>query len=56
MVMVKTKRGLIKAKPVAIQEYNENKMGIDLSDQLASYGTIQRKGVKWYRKVAMELL
>ncbi|KAG8310561.1 Dehydrogenase/reductase SDR member 11 [Homalodisca vitripennis] len=28
----------------------------DVSDQLASYATTVRKGVKWYRKVAIELL
>lgn len=56
MIPLQTKRGIIKCKPLAIHQYNVHKSGIDLSDQLASYGTVQRKGVKWYRKVALELL
>ena len=43
-------------KPLAILEYNKGKGGIDLSDQMASYATTLRKGVKWYRKLATELL
>lgn len=43
-------------KPIGIIAYNKGKAGIDLSDQLSSYATTLRKGVKWYRKLAMELL
>lgn len=45
-----------KKKPIAIIEYNKGKCGIDKSDQMASYATCVRKGIKWYRKVAFELL
>ena len=45
-----------KRKPTAIIDYNKGKAGIDLSDQMASYACVLRKGVKWYRKLAMELL
>ena len=43
-------------KPLAVLAYNRGKEGIDLSDQMASYVTTLRKGVKWYRKLATELL
>lgn len=43
-------------KPVAIMAYNKGKAGIDLSDQMASYATTLRRGVKWYRKLGIELL
>ena len=43
-------------KPIAILAYNKGKSGIDKSDQMASYATSLRKGVKWYRKLAIELL
>ncbi|KAG8274398.1 hypothetical protein J6590_108268 [Homalodisca vitripennis] len=52
---VPSRRGPIK-KPSTILEYNTVKSYIDVSDQLASYATTVRKGVKWYRKVAIELL
>lgn len=45
-----------KKKPAVVHFYNKNKFGIDLSDQMASYATSIRKGVKWYRKLAVELL
>lgn len=43
-------------KPSAILAYNKGKAGIDLSDQMGSYVTTLRKGVKWYRKLGLELL
>nr|XP_034194812.1 piggyBac transposable element-derived protein 4-like [Osmia lignaria] len=43
-------------KPIAILAYNKAKAGTDLSDQMASYCTTLRKGVKWYRKLAIELI
>lgn len=45
-----------KEKPLAILAYNKGKAGIDMSDQMASYATTLRKGVKWYRKLGIELL
>lgn len=55
MVEVPHNRGPVQ-KPSTILEYNKAKAYIDLSDQLASYATSLRKGVKWYRKVAIELI
>lgn len=46
----------LKKKPVAVVAYNKSKCGIDLSDQMKSYANINRKGVKWYRKLALEML
>lgn len=43
-------------KPVLICDYNNSKSFIDLSDQLKAYATPLRKGIKWYRKLAFELL
>lgn len=43
-------------KPLCILTYNDNKKGIDYSDQMSSYYTTLRRGLKWYRKVMMEFL
>lgn len=43
-------------KPAAILEYNTGKQGIDLSDQMASYFTPLRRTIRWYHKVAFEVL
>ncbi|KAL4143772.1 hypothetical protein QTP88_006058 [Uroleucon formosanum] len=43
-------------KPEAIVFYNKNKQGIDVSDQMNSYFTPLRKSIKWYYKVAFQLL
>lgn len=45
-----------KTKPNVILDYNTAKSFIDVSDQLSSYATTIRKGIKWYRKVAIEFL
>jgi len=43
-------------KPEAIVFYNKNKQGIDVSDQMNSYFTPLRKSIRWYHKVAFQLL
>ena len=43
-------------KPLAVIEYNEGKCGIDYSDEMAFYATTIRKGIKWYRKLGIQLL
>lgn len=45
-----------KYKPPAVIDYNNHKAYIDLSDQMKAYNTCLRRGVKWYRKLAVELL
>lgn len=49
-------RGEIKYKPKAILDYNKGKGSVDMSDQMSSYSTALRKTVKWYRKVAIEMV
>ncbi|KAE9523001.1 hypothetical protein AGLY_016632 [Aphis glycines] len=43
-------------KPQIILDYNAGKAGIDLSDQLSSYSSPVRKSIRWYHKVATEVL
>jgi hypothetical protein len=43
-------------KPAAVIDYNNHKAYIYLSDQMKAYTTSLRRGVKWYRKLAIELL
>ena len=43
-------------KPLTVVEYNEGTCGIDYSDQMVSYATTIRKGIKWYRKLGIQLL
>lgn len=43
-------------KPTAIAEYNDAKTYIDVSDQIKAYGSATRRGVKWFRKIFVELL
>ena len=43
-------------KPLAVVEYNERKCGIDYSDQMVSFVTTIREGIKWYRKLGIRLL
>lgn len=44
------------SKPLVVCDYNKGKIGIDISDQMCSYATTLRKGVKWYRKLGIEYL
>nr|CAH7743691.1 unnamed protein product [Callosobruchus chinensis] len=55
MIEVPTKRGSV-LKPSTIVEYNTAKGYTDLSDQKASYSSPVRRGIKWYRKIVVELL
>jgi hypothetical protein len=43
-------------KPPVVLDYNEEKQGIDLSDQLSTYYTCLRRSKKWYHKVAFEMI
>ena len=43
-------------KPQVVLDYNKGRQGTHLSDQLSTYYTSLRKSVKWYRKVAFELV
>ncbi|XP_047103704.1 uncharacterized protein LOC124722612 [Schistocerca piceifrons] len=52
---VQTRKG-IKEKPAMIIGYNQSNSFINLSDQMKSYLHCLRRGVKWYRKLVVELL
>jgi len=43
-------------KPKVVVDYNLGKSSIDLSDQMIAYSSPLRKTLKWYRKLAVELL
>lgn len=43
-------------KPEAVLYYNEQKKGIDVSDQLSSYYDPKRKSLAWYKKIALDVL
>ncbi|XP_026746059.1 piggyBac transposable element-derived protein 3-like [Trichoplusia ni] len=43
-------------KPDCVLTYNNYKKGIDYSDHMSSYYSTLRRGLKWYRKVMLELL
>ncbi len=43
-------------KPKVVVDYNKGRQGTDLSDQLSAYYTCLRRSLKWYRKVAFELI
>lgn len=51
-----TKRGKVVKKPHIILDYNKAKGGVDLADQLASYSTPLRKSIRWYKKIALDML
>jgi hypothetical protein len=51
-----TRTGEAIKKPECVISYNKAKKGVDYSDQMSSYHSVLRKGVKWYRKLAFELL
>ncbi|XP_074026865.1 uncharacterized protein [Leptinotarsa decemlineata] len=55
MVTVHKRRGDI-MKPKFVIEYNKHKSYIDISDQMKAYNSSLRRGVKWYRKLATELV
>ncbi|KAJ8953389.1 hypothetical protein NQ318_023506 [Aromia moschata] len=50
------RRGKKINKPQAIIDYNKGKSSIDISDQMSSYSTALRRSIRWYKKVAIEIL
>ncbi|CAG4952247.1 unnamed protein product [Colias eurytheme] len=54
--MIKKRRGTMVMKPQIIIDYNKAKGAVDLSDQMAAYSSPLRKSVKWYKKLAVDLL
>lgn len=56
MIEVPCKRHQVKLKPAVILDYNKGKGSVDISDQMGAYSNPLRKSLKWFRKVAFELL
>lgn len=52
---VKQQGGTVE-KPNVVIDYNAGKAFIYRSDQLASYTTLLRRSLKWYCKIALDLL
>lgn len=50
------KKLFLHKKPTIVVDYNLAVFLVDLSDQMIAYGTPLRKTVKWYRKLAVEIL
>lgn len=50
------KNGREISKPKMVLDYNKGKSSIDISDQMSKYNTSLRRTVKWYHKLAVELL
>lgn len=55
MVNVQTKTRLC-SKPKIVVDYNAGKTAVDISDQMNAYSSPLRKSMKWYKKLAFELL
>lgn len=50
------KKGRTVRKPRMILAYNKAKGSVDMSDQMTSYSSPLRKTVRWYKKLAIELI
>lgn len=53
---MKTRHGTPITKPQAVIDYNAAKKGVDYSDRMVFSHRYLRNGLKWYGKVAVELL
>lgn len=54
--MIKSRSGQEKEKPETVIEYNNCKAFIDFSGRKKAYNCTLRSGIKWYRKLTLELL
>ena len=55
-VLVRVPGGRVaKSKPMAVQEYNDYMSGVDKSDQLLQYYSMNRKTVKWWKNHLLQL-
>ncbi|XP_052738468.1 piggyBac transposable element-derived protein 4-like [Bicyclus anynana] len=56
MMETTSKRGSIVVKPMAIVHYNNFMSGVDLQDQMLAYYPVQRKTLRWYKKLFVHML
>jgi len=40
-----------KIKPAAVLDYNKYETGVDISDQMLSYYSFERKTIEWWKKL-----
>lgn len=50
------KRNKVISEPAIVVDYNKAKGAVDLADQISAYQTPLRKSMKWYKKMAMDLI
>ena len=50
------KKNYVCDKPMVMVDYNRGKRTVDLSNQMIAYSTPHRRTLKWYIKLALELL
>lgn len=56
MIETRNKFGQTISKPEIVIDYNKGKSLVDICDQKSSYHSPLRKSLKWYRKVAIDIL
>lgn len=56
MKEVTQRRGTSVMKPEIVVDYNQSKAFTDLSDQMTAYSPYFRRTVKWYRRLALEIV
>ena len=50
------KKNYVCDKPMVVVDYSRGRYAVDLSDQMIAYSTPHRRTLKWYIKLALELL
>ncbi|XP_056640425.1 piggyBac transposable element-derived protein 4-like isoform X2 [Diorhabda sublineata] len=53
---VTTRRGIVIQQPEMVSKYNESMGGVDHLDQMMSYYPIERKTLKWSKKIGIHIL
>lgn len=56
IVQVSNHQGKPSQKPEVVRDYNIGKSSVDISDQMTAYQSPLRKSIKWYRKMAIEII
>lgn len=51
----RARSGKVSEKPESVQKYNEFMGGVDRSDQLMSYYPCERKILRWYAKIGLNM-
>ena len=54
--MTTNRKQEVTIKPQVVVDYNQGKVGVDVSDQLAAPYAMRRKCIKWYQTLFMHVL